>query len=339
MRSDPVLAVRYAVTNDLHSSALSPSAWKGNAILGGLITFQGGGICRDAAGTGNTFRFIARNAPDKLLTCVRRLSCKLKRQVTEAFTLVELLVVVTVIGILAGLLIPGLARAKDSARSASCKSNLRQLGIALQLYVSDYEKYPGNGVVYVGGSFVEVFGTGLNWLIPYISLHGDSNQELYFNGGENTVFNCPGRAPRYVPGLFGGSGKTIYDLGYGYNELGTQWRQRAPMDSGFTVDLQNPWGPNLLASLTSRDSYQLTACVIGPSDMIAIGDTIATGWLTPNFPEEGQTTLRGPHSDTANVVFCDGHVENARNAAWSAPSEIARSRWNSDNLPHPETWR
>jgi len=55
----------------------------------------------------------------------------------RAFTLVELLVVLAVIGILAALLLPVLGRAKESARAAACLSNLHQAGIALQIYVSE----------------------------------------------------------------------------------------------------------------------------------------------------------------------------------------------------------
>lgn len=54
-----------------------------------------------------------------------------------AFTLIELLVVIAIIGVLASLLLPTFGRAKETARGAACMSNLRQVGIALQLYVQD----------------------------------------------------------------------------------------------------------------------------------------------------------------------------------------------------------
>src|SRR5436190_390906 len=61
------------------------------------------------------------------------------RAVRVAFTLIELLVVIGIIAVLAALLLPVVARSKEHGKSAACLSNLRQFGIALQLYTQDHE--------------------------------------------------------------------------------------------------------------------------------------------------------------------------------------------------------
>ncbi len=73
-------------------------------------------------------------------TLNRRRENKMRR---HGFTLVELLVVVGIIGILAGMLLPGLARAREAARRVSCSNNLRQMGLVFQMYTSEHAgRYP-----------------------------------------------------------------------------------------------------------------------------------------------------------------------------------------------------
>src|SRR5689334_1150601 len=82
----------------------------------------------------------------------KKLLPKLPSRKCNAFTLIELLVVIAIIAILAGMLLPSLARAKDAGKRISCVNNLRQLNVSLKLYATDNE---GNFTPRNGGQTVE----------------------------------------------------------------------------------------------------------------------------------------------------------------------------------------
>ena len=85
----------------------------------------------------------------------------------KGFTLIELLVVIAIIAILAAILFPVFARAREKARQASCESNLKELGLAFKMYASDYDEKNCPAAA----SAPVIGGNGIWWMIllqPYI---------------------------------------------------------------------------------------------------------------------------------------------------------------------------
>jgi len=106
------------------------------------------------------------------------------------FTLIELLVVIAIIAILAAILFPVFAQARDKARSATCLSNFKQIGLAIAMYSQDYESLPmayaNHDVIPPGATGTIEYWTSL--LQPYVK--------------NKPVFTCPSdSAPQLYPGV------------------------------------------------------------------------------------------------------------------------------------------
>jgi prepilin-type N-terminal cleavage/methylation domain-containing protein/prepilin-type processing-associated H-X9-DG protein len=229
----------------------------------------------------------------------------------RGFTLIELLVVIAIIAVLAAMLLPALAKAKERANRTSCLSNLRQWGIALNMYVDDYSQifpdfsignntpgaptgYDQDNIYWADLASFHADGYGdsawFNALPPYVSQNAlwqyAANPTNFVNG--RNVFNCP--SAQFLPTEVAPLNRVAFC--YGINFKGT---------NGLV-----PVGPIFKATVVSH-----------PSAFVFFSDVRANSGETPFYGAKPLNDLGAPrgslnhlssrHTAGANLTFLDGH--------------------------------
>ncbi|MBC7529297.1 MAG: DUF1559 domain-containing protein [Chthonomonadaceae bacterium] len=243
------------------------------------------------------------------------------------FTLIELLVVIAIIAILAAILFPVFAQAREKARQTSCLSNTKQLGLGIMMYVQDYdETWPRNDDCVNGGTkAVEgapataigcsgPYGDRVNhykwwyWTYPYVK-----NAQINVCPSRTRVESDPsGQWQDWK------NSAEVLDAGYGLNLSVTgalnTWN-RGLTAGGRT---RSSWLGGTMAGLNSSAETMLMmetrlcavgSFVVGGTDQTAYPLAVREYWARIMYQKDGKTVEKtsAPHSDGIVVAYADGH--------------------------------
>jgi prepilin-type N-terminal cleavage/methylation domain-containing protein/prepilin-type processing-associated H-X9-DG protein len=219
----------------------------------------------------------------------------------KGFTLIELLVVIAIIAILAAILFPVFARARENARRASCQSNLKQMGLGVMQYTQDYdEKYPFNAT-----GQVNCFALG-----PGVSCGSVPNPNGAVSGNSDfnwiwqiqpymkswQLFRCPSAAD--ATGVQSGVGPRNP---YGNND-------NSYLANGVIVQLADG-GPRSLSGIASTATL-----IFAHEDSSSSHRSFPRPqWTGAGYNEwlngTNTTGYNSTHFEGGNLLFCDGHVK------------------------------
>jgi len=228
----------------------------------------------------------------------------------KGFTLIELLVVIAIIAILAAILFPVFARAREKARQASCQSNLKQIALASKMYTSDYDEKAlpmwAWGVGAVGEPVGRIWWTTL--IQPYMK----NEQALVcpsYGGG--TYFGKGTATATPEPGCFRartGVGKNWFSTDGSRGDRG-YWGCGGPGD--VLADSAVAWPAELI-------EYGDSDCIVmGPNTLADVNNFMAGVSWPAGYNR---------HNEGANYAYFDGHVKfmkssggTYRNVYYAAP--------------------
>lgn len=233
------------------------------------------------------------------------------RQPNKAFTLIELLVVIAIIAILAAILFPVFARARENARRTSCLSNMKQIGLGMMQYVQDYDgkyfaRYFTPGDSYPGQTF-----STYTWQPPTTDVSSTANWILEPYVKSRQLFVCPS---------YQGNGGTN-PYGYAYNLIaGVPWLLAPPANTIPVLSealVQEP--ARMVAFIDS--SFASNAYPANSSNWAV---SYCGVYNTSSSPCPANQALKGRHFGGQNAVYMDGHakwnkVDHFRNGGQNYP--------------------
>jgi prepilin-type N-terminal cleavage/methylation domain-containing protein/prepilin-type processing-associated H-X9-DG protein len=235
---------------------------------------------------------------------------KRKLKIVNAFTIIELMVVIAIISILASILLPALGRAKKTAQAINCVGNMKQIGYGLLSYVGDYnDYYPPSGF------------TGTNWMELYSPYLGVKLGEYSQNG----VFACPTQK------IWEGNGGRI---SYGYNAFlfgSTNYALVHDTGDGKFWGTSRTPPPPIRGNMIRAPDKQLTHIDTwtGPTSSAFRGSGINV------LLDMSYMCMR--HNRAANVLYADGHA-NAESALFLLYSHPAYYPINAANKAEPRIY-
>jgi len=276
-----------------------------------------------------------------------------RSQKRNAFTLIELLVVIAIIAILAAILFPVFAQAREKARQTSCLSNMKQIGLGIMQYTQDYDE--GYPPAFYGSSASQTWSSWPVIIQPYVK-----NTQIFSCPSEKTDFGpIPGTFPPYSPTTPNG---IVDEYAYNYyiggnNNVtngGTGVASSAlPLvvkpattimivDGGanpqLTTNGQNPGG------VQDPDTWVPRTGNGGTANPLAKGHTgwflVAAGSTLMNFNVTGDAGAPVErHLKMCNVLWGDGHVKTTKTSTFYVPFDAANQTPGAPSTPGtPWNW-